>query len=374
MCLKLLQMKVKNIQLSAFRNYDSAFVAFNEGVNVISGDNAQGKTNLLEAVYTLTSGKAFRARSDKDAVKNTESSARIKGELYTDGRDQTLEVILNRGRRKELFVNGVKKKTAAEFAGILRGVLFCPDDLNIIKEGAAARRRLMDMCICQLRPRYAEILAKFSKAYEEKTRILRDSEEKPSLLEFLDEYDRLLAVLSAEIIHYRAMFIKALSPAAAEIHREFSGGGENLEIRYKTVSTIDDPERPAAELLPMIEEHQSRHRSAERASRLCLTGAHKDDLEIMIDGMSARDFASQGQTRTASLSIKLAEREIHYRDRGEYPILLLDDVLSELDEKRQSFVLNRIIGGQVFITCCDEAAIREKTGGMIIRVKEGKIF
>ena len=178
---------------------------------------------------------------------------------------------------------------------------------------------------------------------------------------------------SAQLIRYRAAFAARLNDAAPMIHREFSGENEALEICYRTVSTVDDPFAPAKEIYYRVCEHQERHRQAELDSGQCLTGAHKDDLEIFINGRSARSFASQGQTRTAALSLKLAEREIFLSETGEYPILLLDDVLSELDVKRQEFVLNRIGGGQTLITCCEDENISAKTGGKLIYVEKGRI-
>jgi DNA replication and repair protein RecF len=364
-------MEIDFIELEGFRNYLKSSAEFSPGVNVISGDNAQGKTNLLEAIYFISTGKSFRSRSDKELIGFDKDLAFINARGIAGGREKKTEIRFRRGGRRVMSVNGVKLKTASELAGGFNTVLFCPEDLGLIRDGAAVRRKLMDMCISQLRPRYAVSLAAFNRAYEQKTRILRDAEEMPSLLSMLDEYDVELARRSAELIHYRAHFIKKLAPAAAKIHSDFSGG-EELSIEYKTIKTIDDPKRTASELFPMIMEHQEKHRLAERASCLCLTGAHKDDLEIKINGVEARSFASQGQTRTAALSIKLAEREMHYNDIGEYPILLLDDVLSELDPGRQSFILNRIGGGQVFITCCeDDNIIAERTGGKVFKVNNG---
>ena len=366
-------MRIDAIELEGFRNYVRSGADFSADVNVISGDNAEGKTNLLEAIYFLCTGKSFRSRSDKDMIGFAADFASVRASGFSDGRERKTEIILRRAGRKTMSVNGVKLKTAAELSESFTCVLFCPEDLGIIREGASVRRRLMDMCISQLRPRYAAALNGFNRAYEQKTRILRDSEEMPSLLNMLDEYDEALARFSAELIHYRAHFIKRLAPEAARIHADFSGG-EELSIEYRTIKTIDDPLQPAAKLFTMVMEHQAAHRAAERASRLCLTGAHKDDLEIRINGSDARSFASQGQARTAALSIKLAERGIHYAERGEYPILLLDDVLSELDPGRQSFILNRIGGGQVFITCCeDEEIIRDRTGGRVFRVVGGSL-
>jgi len=366
-------MRIDAITLEGFRNYAGSSAAFAPGANVIIGRNAQGKTNLLEAAALLASGRSFRARSDSELVGFGRDEAAIRAEFTSGGRAQKMELILRRGRRKTVTVNGVKLRSPAELSGKLTAVLFCPDDLELVRGGAAPRRRLMDLCIVQLRPRYAAALASFTRTWEEKTRILRDAEEKPSLLSALDEYDDRMARLSAELIHTRALFLKRLAPEAAAIHAEFSGG-EKLGIEYRTVGGIEDPQAPAAELYPLILRHMQARRAAERAACSCLVGAHKDDLEITVDGAPARSFASQGQARTAALSLKLAERELHFSESGEYPVLLLDDVLSELDEGRQNFVLNRIGGGQVFITCCEDDRIAERTGGKVLRVENGVIF
>lgn len=365
-------MYIDAIELTGFRNYAMSRAAFDRGTNVIIGPNAQGKTNLLEAIYVLCTGRSFRARSDKELLGFSQTDARLYGHGEAGERERRVEIRLHRGRRREMTVNAVKQKTAQAFAGSFAAVLFCPEDLELIRGGAAQRRRFLDNCVSQLRPRYAAALYEFNKAYEGKTRILRDMEEKPSLAPLLEEYDLQLAKMSAELIHYRALFVEALAPECGRIHGEFSGG-ERLELVYSTISTIDDPRRPASELLPLILEHQARHKQAELASRLCLTGAHKDDIEISVNGAQARSFASQGQTRTAALSMKLAELEMHRKALGEYPILLLDDVLSELDATRQDFVLNRIGGGQVFITCCEDEKISARTGGKVLLVNNGTV-
>ena len=175
------------------------------------------------------------------------------------------------------------------------------------------------------------------------------------------------------MIRYRASYMSRLNEAVKPIHADFSGKGEEIDLLYHTVSTVKDPFAPAKEIYYDICDHQEKHRQAEMDSAQILTGAHKDDIEILINGRSARSFASQGQTRTAALSVKLAEREIILQETGEYPILLLDDVLSELDEKRQEFVLNRIGGGQTLITCCEDDEISSRTGGRVIFVEKGRI-
>jgi len=344
-------MRIDRLELDFFRNYVHLDVAFDPSVNVIYGDNAQGKTNLLEAVGYL-SGLSHRARYDKELIQFGVDYAFLKGQIFSRERDFVLEAELHRGARRVLRSNGVKLKNFAEMAGTFQSVLFCPEDLYLIREGAAARRKYLDDCICQLRPRYAAAIAEYKRLHEHKTRILRDSEEKPSLLDTLDEFSMSMAKAGAVIIHYRAHFIKRLRQTAPAIHGDFSGGREQLALRYETVSTVTDPEAPPKDIFPQLLAHQESHRAAEIASRQCLSGPHKDDLVVEIDGQSAKSFASQGQTRTAALSLKLAAREIFQQDTGEYPVLLLDDVLSELDEGRAAFVASAAVGGQTIITCC----------------------
>ena len=365
-------MIVRRIALNGFRNYDFETAEFDAGTNVICGPNAQGKTNLLAAVYMLAMGRSFRTRFDKELVGFDSDGADILADVFSHGREQTVNIRLTPGRPKRILVNAVRKN-AGELSDTVNTVLFCPDDLNLIKEGAAVRRRLMDNAICQIRPRYAEILSDFNRLYENKTRILKDWHEKPALLDTLDDFSDGMARASAQLIRYRAAFALRLSEAAAPIHRDFSDGQEELQVQYKTVSSVRDPFASAREIYYDICEHQERHRQAELDSAQCLTGAHKDDLEIDINGKNARAFASQGQTRTAALSLKLAEREIFLKETGEYPILLLDDVLSELDQRRQEFVLNRIGGGQTLITCCEDEGISKRTGGRVLFVEGGRI-
>lgn len=347
-------MTVNAIELDFYRNYFHLEAAFSPATNVIYGENAQGKTNLLEAVAYLSTASSHRARYDRELIGLGVDSAFLKALVFSRDRDFTLEARLHRGARRQLFSNGVRLKSAGELTGILHTVLFCPEDLSLIRDGAAARRRFLDDCICQLRPRYAAALAEYKRLYEHKTRILRDWEEKPSLLDTLDEFSLRMAQTGAVLIHYRAHFVRKLGEVAPPIHADFSGGRERLDLRYATVKTVEDPEAPARDILSRLLEHQESHRQAELESRQCLSGPHKDDLLLELDGMEAKIYASQGQTRTLALSLKLGCREIFYQDTGEWPVLLLDDVLSELDRRRQEFVLNRIRGGQVFITCCED--------------------
>lgn len=365
-------MKLRRIALDGFRNYTDFTADFSPGVNVIWGENAQGKTNLLEAIGFLSGARSHRARGDKELISFHRDRGTITAEVTSRGRDFLLEVQLFRGARRRLFVNHVKCKTAAELGGIVQTVLFCPEDLALIKAGAAERRSFLDHAICQIRPRYAEALAQYNKLLDHKTRILRDWEKHPSLLDVLEDFNEAMARAGALVIHYRAHFVRKLAEKAAQIQTEFSGGRETLALHYATVSTVRDPLGPTVELYEDLRRHQDSHAKAERDARSCLSGPHKDDLVARINGQPARQYASQGQTRTAALSLKLAERELFRDDTGQWPILLLDDVLSELDARRQDFVLRRITGGQVILTGC-EAPDGTFPEGRTLHIVQGKL-
>lgn len=365
-------MQVSQIKLENFRNYSAESFDFSENINVITGANAQGKTNLLEAIYILTGSKSFRTRFDRELIKFGGCSAKITADISAMGRKQSMEIVLEAGKRRKILKNGVKKR-ACDLQGELNAVIFSPEDLSIVRDGAAVRRKFIDNAMVQLRPKYCEYLARYNKLYEHKSKILKEYEQYPDMLKALDDFSEAMAMCSAHIIRYRASFVSRLSQRAQEIHHDFSGEAENLQIKYKTIKTVSNAMLSAQEIFEEILIHQKMHKNAELHSRSCLTGIHRDELDISINNIPARQFASQGQTRTVALSLKLAERLIFLDETGYEPILLLDDVLSELDSKRQAFVLNRIGGGQTFITCCEDEDIAKRTGGRIICIDDGKV-
>ena len=368
-----LNMRLDSLTLEHFRNYAGESVTFDPSVNVIVGENAQGKTNLLEAAVYLSCAKSPRARTEKEMISFNADAARLTGRIFSRGRTFSVEIELARGRRRKMSVNQVSCKRAGDLAGVLNTVYFCPDDLLLIRDGAAARRRFMDLALSQLRPRYETALSEYNRLYEHKTRILRDADEHFSLLDALPDFNLRMAQCGAVLIYYRARFCQLLAEYAALAHRECSGGKEELTLCYETVKTVTDPLAPQETVFAQLLEHQRIHYQAELASRLCLSGPHKDDLAVSIGGAAARAYSSQGQTRTAALSLKLAERDIFRELTGEAPVLLLDDVLSELDPRRQEFVLNRISGGQVFITCCEEDRLETMLGGKVLHVENGRV-
>ena len=365
-------MALNAIELRSFRNYEQLQLDFEPGVNLIVGDNAQGKTNLLEAISYLGSGKSFRAQKTGEMIRFGADFAEISGDIYAEERQQTLRWVLFAGSRpRQIWRNGVKKKTAADISGVMSTVLFCPEDLMVLKTGAAARRRLGDHALCQLRPNYDAALTEYNRILEIKSRILKDHHENPGVLEILPEYNTRLCQVGALIISYRARFFEGLGKAAAEYHGQFSGGKEEFSLQYHTVSSVNDPFAPVAALTQDLQEHLERHYRAELESGQCLTGPHKDDFSVDLNGIDLKAYGSQGQTRTAAISLKLAQRELMKRESGQEPVLLLDDVLSELDPGRQDFVLNKIVSGQVFITCCEPGRFTKL--GKTIEIKQGKI-
>ncbi|MGM9601831.1 MAG: DNA replication/repair protein RecF [Faecousia sp.] len=347
-------MKLNKISLRDFRNYEALDLDFDPGVNLIVGENAQGKTNLLEAISYLGSGKSFRTMRSAEQVRFGAEFADLEGWVFSQEREQSLRwVLFSKGRPRQIWRNGAKMKTTGEIAGCLNTVLFCPEDLMVLKNGSAPRRRLGDLALCQLRPNYEAALTEYGRVLEQKARILKDRHECPALLDILPEYNARLCQVGAVIISYRARFYQALGEAAKEYHDCFSGKREDFALEYKTVSNIENPFAPLSELQEKLREHLESHARAELETAQCLTGPHKDDFDVTLSGISLKSFGSQGQVRTAAISLKLAQRELMRRESGEIPVLLLDDVLSELDASRQDFVLNQITQGQVFITCCE---------------------
>ena len=366
-------MNLENLYLRSFRNYGEVRLTFEPGVNLIVGDNAQGKTNLLEAISYLGSGKSFRAMKTSEMVRFGDDFAEIKGKVFAQERSQELRYLLFSGSRpRQIFRNGAKKKSASELAGVLPTVLFCPEDLMILKMGSSQRRRFGDLALCGLRPNYDAALAEYHRILDQKSRILKDHFDNPAVLAILPEYNARLCQVGALLISYRARFYDALGKSAGKFHSQFSGGVENFSLDYKTVSTVKDPFAQISVLQENLQEHLERHYRAELETAQCLTGPHKDDFAVSLNGIDLKSYGSQGQTRTAAISLKLAQRELMGREWGEEPVLLLDDVLSELDPGRQDFVLNQIVSGQVFITCCEPGRFTKL--GKTIQISKGNLI
>lgn len=287
-------MRIDRITLETFRNYGRQEISFDPKCNVLWGENAQGKTNLLEAMVCLSTGKSHRTRTDRDLIQFGGDGFQLQGDIFSRGRTFVSRIEVGYGHKKKITINQVPAKAASELSGVLNTVFFCPEDLQLIKDGAAARRRFLDASLCQLRPKYAAALTEYQRLHEHKTRILRDCADRPDLIATLPDFNLRMAEMGAVLIHYRSRFVKLLSAYAAQAHRECSGGREELSIEYRTVKTVTDPFGDHKLLVVQLLEHQREHHYAEVSSRQCLSGPHKDDMEVLLGGVSARSFASQG--------------------------------------------------------------------------------
>jgi len=363
-------MILQEIKLQNFRNIEQLSMTCDPKINVICGENAQGKTNLLESIFFLSCVRSFHARKESELVRWDTPDARILANLSAHTREFCIDIHLSATKKRQILVNGIKQTRLLDFVGLAKTVLFSPEDLNLLRGGPAARRKFINIALSQLKPKYLQVLSQYQKVLEEKNKLLKQMSGISELDTLLDVYNEQLAVFGASIISYRAEFLEGLARHAKEIHREMSHTTEDFSAVYQTDRMVT-PKSSLTEIQNGLYRHLSERKVAEFESRSCLVGPHRDDLDCIINGKSVRQFASQGQTRTAVLSLKLAERNLFFESTKEYPILLLDDVLSELDAARQNFVLNQITNGQVFITSCDESTAGISKTGRVFTMNQG---
>lgn len=335
-------MKIESIELTNFRNYDQLNLSFSDSVNVFLGENAQGKTNLLEAIYTLALAKSLRASHDKELIKWDEDYGKIKGCIRRRGDILPLELIIS-GKGKKAKANHLEKRRLSEYVGLCNAVMFAPEDLNLVKGGPAVRRRFMNMELGQIAPVYIHELGDFQKVLQQRNALLRNfSARQSGMDDLLDILTGKLIDLSSEIVRRRIAFIVRLNEWAAPIHTEISQGREQLSLVYQSsvreVEVLDSSDQSKIEEVYEKAFSQTRQREIDRGTTLI--GPHRDDLQFLVNGRDVHTFGSQGQQRTAALSVKLAEIELIRHVVGEYPLLLLDDVLSELDDIRKTHLLN----------------------------------
>lgn len=333
-------MIIKSIELQNFRNYEDLNISFDEGTNIFYGDNAQGKTNILEAVYLSGTTKSHKCSKDKEMIRFGEQEAHIRTVVVKKDKEYQIDMHLKNNRSKGIAINKVPIKKASELFGILNMVFFSPEDLNIIKNGPAERRRFLDSELCQLDKIYLSDLTTYNKILNQRNKLLKDMVYRPDLKDTLPVWDMQLVETGRKIIRRRKQFVDELNEIVHDIHYRISGEKENLLLQYEP--SIEDI---------FFEDELSRVK--ERDMRQCMTsvGPHRDDLLFSIGEVDIRKFGSQGQQRTSALSLKLSEIELVKRSIHDTPVLLLDDVLSELDSNRQNYLLNSIHDTQTLITC-----------------------
>ena len=358
-------MIIKSIELSNYRNYEHLLIEFDHGTNILYGDNAQGKTNILEAAFQSGTTKSHRSTKDKEIIRFGCEEGHIKTVVEKNNREYVIDMHLRAKGSKVVAINKIPIKKASELLGILNIVFFSPEDLNIIKNGPAERRRFIDMELCQLDKVYLSDLTNYNKALAQRNRLLHDISFNPSLMDTLFAWDQKLVEYGKSIIAKRKSFIEELNEIIGEIHSKISGGKEHLIIRYEP--NIEDIFF-GDELL----------KAKQKDLKLMQTtvGPHRDDILFMINDIDIRKFGSQGQQRTSALSLKLSEINLVERICNNTPVLLLDDVLSELDSNRQNYLLNSISDIQTIITCTglEEFVKNRFQINKIFQVINGEVF
>lgn len=366
-------MIVNRLAWDGFRNLQAGSLSPAPGVNLFYGRNAQGKTNLLEIFWFFTGGHSFRGAKDAETVTFGREQASLTMDFTAEGREQQAEIVI--GRRRVATLNGVKQPAASRLAGHFCAVVFSPAHLALVRDGPESRRRFLDAAYCQLRPGYLRVLSDYQRALSQRNALLRELRCAcgiTPLSEQLAVWNDHLALTGARVFAARSAYVRRLAPAAAAIYAGIAGGKEELTLCYR--SAIGDETVPPAEAGRRLAALLRDSEAADRAAGFSTVGPHRDDLEVTIAGQPARVYGSQGQQRSAVLALKLAEASILREETGEQPVALLDDVMSELDEGRQDYLLNHIHGWQVFVTCCDPSPLRRLTGeGRIFHVEAGVV-
>lgn len=362
-------MKINNIELENYRNIDKISLSFDD-VNIIYGENAQGKTNLIEAIYLFTGAKSFRGVRDKELVKFGCEFSKLKIDFTNNSRNQTAELAIK--NRREAVLNGVKKKSPVMLGEELKAVIFSPVHLSMIKDGPNERRKFVDGALCQIKSGYRNILKEYNKALLQRNILLKDMAYNPSLEDMLYIWDKSFAKYGAKIIFQRQKYIEALIPYAKEIFEGLSNGREDIDLVF--AGTFDYKNLDAPEIEHKLMIALQKNRQADILTKITTIGPHRDDIEILINGKSARKYGSQGQQRSSVLALKLAEASLLKEKTQDKPVALLDDVMSELDEGRQDYILNHIKDWQVFITCCDPATVLRLKQGKTFHISDGKLI
>lgn len=358
-------MKIKSLKLKNFRNYDLLKLDFDDNTNIFYGDNAQGKTNILEAVYLSGTTKSHRGAKDKDMIQFGKDESHIEAVVEKNGIEYQLDMHLKKNNPKGIAINKIPIRKASELFGIVNLVFFSPEDLNIIKSGPGERRRFMDMELCQLDPLYLTDLAGYNHIVNQRNKLLKELHVNSRLLDTLDIWDMQMVQYGIRVIQKRQEFVEELNRVIQEIHRNLTGGLEHLEVIYEPSTEQEN-----------FEETLFRNRDRDIRMKMTSSGPHRDDLCLMADGIDIRKYGSQGQQRTAALSLKLSEIYLVKNKIKDTPVLLLDDVLSELDSSRQTCLLDSIHDIQTMVTCTglDDFISHQFHINKVFQVVKGEVY
>ena len=358
-------MIVDSIKLENFRNYQSLKLKFDQGTNIFYGDNAQGKTNILESVYVCGTTKSHRSSKDREMIQFDQDESHIRMKIIRGGSPIKIDMHLRKNKTKGIAINGVPIRKASELFGVANFVFFSPEDLNIIKNGPGERRRFVDMELCQLNKVYLHHLTNYNKIVIQRNKLLKEISFRSDFMDTLDIWDMQMVEYGKKVIEERAVFISHLNEIMGQIHGKLSGQKEEIQVSYDANVQAEE-----------FGEALKRNRERDMKFGVSLIGPHRDDICFSIKNVDIRKYGSQGQQRTAALSLKLSEIELVKKELGDTPILLLDDVLSELDSHRQGYLLDSIHDIQTFITCTglDDFVENRFQINKVFHVVEGKVF
>ena len=359
-------MIITRAQLTNFRSYEACEIAPCEGVNVLLGDNGQGKTNVLEALYLCCTGRSHRTRQDRELIRWGADFAAVKAEAARRDGSHEVELVLPALGRRKIRIAGQEASRSGELMGHVTGVLFSPEDLRTVKDGPAERRWFVDMALSQIRPAYYYALQRYNRALKQRNETLKAIAAQPAFMATLDSWDEQLASAGAELARHRRAYIEKLSAVAGETHRDIADDKERLELRYLPCVAGGDDVQANIEALFAARETDLRRLTTS-------VGAHRDDVQILVEGRDVRAFGSQGQQRTAALSMRLSELDVMKDELGEWPMLMLDDVMSELDPGRRRQLVSHLAGIQTFITCTDAEDLAGAEVGRAWRVENGEL-
>lgn len=362
-------MKIENHTAQNYRNLKHIDFTPSEGINIIYGENGQGKTNIIESIWLFTGCHSFRTRKCVELIKETEKSASLEMDFYARGRSQNAQMKIE--AKREVKLNGIPQETPRVLLGEFQAVVFSPSLLSIIQDGPAEKRRFMDIAISLLKPNYAAILSKYIKTMAQRNTLLKQIAERGLDEDLLCPWDEELSKLGAKVTGYRLHYIEHLSEIAGGIYEGISSGREQLSVKYIKNGKIEGGNEN--ELFESMLSILEKNRRTDIRRQFTTAGPHKDDLAVDINGLCARNYGSQGQQRSCALALKLSEASIIKETTGEQPVALLDDVMSELDLSRQTYLLNYLEGWQVFITCCDPSVLQRVNNGKTFEVEAGRI-
>lgn len=362
-------MNIENHIIKNFRNIEHMEFEPINGVNVIYGENGHGKTNIIESIWLFTGCNSFRTRKNSELIKNDSEFSEIKTDFYAFERNQDARLLIS--SQKEAYLNGIKQISPRKFLGEFQAVVFSPAVLSVIKDGPSEKRKFLDIAISLVKPNYAVLLSKYNKIVFQRNALLKQINLSSRGEDLLFAFDEQLARYGGKIIDYRLKYIEDLKIFSSEIYGEISNDREKMKIEY--INSIKETAETAEEWAEILYNETIKNHKRDIQRILTHSGPHKDDLAIFLNDFDARSFGSQGQQRSCALSLKLSEASILRKISGEQPIALLDDVMSELDSKRQKYLIKYFDGWQVFVTCCDRSHLRKISSDKTFKIVDGKI-